>query len=80
MTEQLTFEQALSSLEKAVARLEVGDLTLDEALQCFTAGVEGATRCRALLQEVETRVELLLRESNGNFTVEPFASPGEDLD
>ncbi|MDT8440533.1 MAG: exodeoxyribonuclease VII small subunit [Desulfuromonadales bacterium] len=76
----MTFEQALAALEQAVSRLEAGELTLDEALECFADGVDGAARCRALLQTVETRVEQLLRQADGQVTVEPFATPGDDLD
>ncbi len=38
MSEDTTFEQALKSLEEAVAKLEKGQMPLDEALDCFEVG------------------------------------------
>mgnify|MGYP001309687616 CR=1 FL=1 len=72
-TEQPTFEQAMHALEEAVAKLEKGDLPLDQALDCFTVGVEGASRCRELLKDVETRIEQLLERADGSQELKPFA-------
>lgn len=80
MAKQPTFEQSLKTLEEAVARLEKGQLPLDEALACFETGVKGASRCRELLRDVETRVELLLGDAAGNLRTEPFAVEDEDDD
>lgn len=72
MAKQPTFEQSLKVLEEAVARLEKGQLPLDEALACFEHGVKSAGRCRELLRDVEARVELLLKDSAGTLRVEPL--------
>jgi exodeoxyribonuclease VII small subunit len=73
MAKQPTFEQALKALEEAVARLEKGQLPLDEALACFESGVRSAARCRELLREVETRVEVLMQDAAGHLKVADFA-------
>lgn len=78
MAKQSTFEESLKALEEAVARLEKGQIPLDEALACFESGVQSAGRCRELLREVETRVEVLLRDAAGKLQVEPFAADDED--
>ena len=75
MPEEMTFEQALKSLEEAVAQLEKGQMPLDESLDCFEAGVQSANLCRKKLQAVESRVETLMKNADGSFTTEPF---GED--
>ena len=72
MPEKTTFEQALKNLEKAVARLEKGQIPLDEALDSFEAGVQSANLCRKKLQAVEARIETLTKNSDGSFTTEPF--------
>jgi exodeoxyribonuclease VII small subunit len=72
MSEKESFEAALKKLEEAVARLECGDLSLEEALECFEQGVKCAARCRESLKVVETRVELLLKGRNGELKVENF--------
>ena len=74
MAKQPTFEQALKTLEDAVSRLERGQLPLDEALVCFEQGVGSAARCRELLREVETKVEVLIRDAGGALRTEPFAT------
>jgi len=74
MAKQPTFEQALKNLEDAVARLERGQLPLDEALACFENGVKSAGRCRELLRDVESRVEVLLQDGAGNLEAVPFAT------
>ena len=78
MAKAETFEQALKTLEEAVARLEKGQLPLDEALACFESGVKSAGRCRELLRAVETRVEVLLRDADGTLRVEPLAAAGDE--
>lgn len=77
MSEELTFEQALNSLEEVVSRLEKGQMPLNEALDCFEVGVQSANLCRKKLQAVEARVETLLKKADGSFTSEPFALADE---
>jgi exodeoxyribonuclease VII small subunit len=72
MPQETTFEEALQKLEEAVARLEKGQIPLDEALDSFEAGVQSANLCRKKLQAVEARIEILTKNSDGSFTTEPF--------
>lgn len=72
MAEQESFEASLQELERVVDRLEGGELSLEEALQCFEQGVKSAARCRETLKAVEMRVELLLKDRSGALTVENF--------
>lgn len=67
-----SFEVSLHSLEEVVERLESGDLTLEESLECFEQGVKSAARCRKLLRDVELKVELLLKDRDGGLVVEEF--------
>ncbi len=79
MPEEMTFEQALKSLEEAVAQLEKGQMPLDESLDCFEAGVQSANLCRKKLEAVESRIETLMKNSDGSFTTEPFGEvDGQD--
>ena len=66
------FEQALAELEALVARLERGDLPLDEALKTFERGVELTRHCQDSLKAAQQRVEILLKR-NGRPEVEPFS-------
>jgi exodeoxyribonuclease VII small subunit len=66
------FEQALAELEALVARLERGDLPLDEALKTFERGVELTRHCQGALKSAQQRVEILLKR-NGQTEPEPFS-------
>jgi exodeoxyribonuclease VII small subunit len=60
------FEHSLGELESIVARLERGELSLEESLQQFERGV-GLTRiCQSALQQAEQKIEVLMRQANGN--------------
>jgi len=72
MPKEMTFEKALKNLEEAVARLEQGQMPLDEALDCFEAGVKSATLCRKKLQAVEARIQVLTKDADGAGVVVPF--------
>jgi len=67
------FEQALAELEALVARLERGDLPLDEALKTFERGVELTRHCQGSLKSAQQRVEILLKR-NGQSEPEPFST------
>ncbi|MBK8988578.1 MAG: exodeoxyribonuclease VII small subunit [Chloroflexi bacterium] len=55
----LTFEEALKELEVIVARLEAGELTLDESLALFERGQKLAELCNKQLNQATLRVEQL---------------------
>jgi exodeoxyribonuclease VII small subunit len=57
--DDLTFESALRELEETVARLEGGDLTLDESLALFEKGQLLADFCNRQLDQAALRVEQL---------------------
>jgi len=65
------FEQALAELEALVARLERGDMPLDDALKTFERGVELTRQCQGSLKAAQQRVEILLKR-NGQTESEPF--------
>ncbi|HMB59301.1 MAG TPA: exodeoxyribonuclease VII small subunit [Xanthomonadales bacterium] len=53
------FEKSLTELEGLVSRLESGELSLDQSLECFKRGVELTRHCQAVLDEAQQMVELL---------------------
>ncbi len=75
----LDFEQALAELEGLVARLERGDLPLDEALKVFERGVALTRHCQTSLQAAQQKVEILLKR-NGQPQIEPFEQSADDAD
>ena len=63
---QPTFESSLTALEKIVRRLEQGDLSLEESLKLFEDGVKLSRECQERLNQAERRIEVLLRDGEGN--------------
>ena len=66
------FEKALADLENIVQRLDENDLSLDEALSLFEEGIKLSRFCSQKLDSVENKVEILLRNDEGNLKKEPF--------
>lgn len=61
-----TFETSLMDLEKIVRELEQGDLSLEESLKLFEDGVKLSRECQERLNQAERRIEVLLKDENGN--------------
>ena len=62
---RVRFEDALRDLEETVQRLESGELSLEDALAAFERGVGLVRVLNEKLAEVEQRVEVLMRDSQG---------------
>jgi exodeoxyribonuclease VII small subunit len=56
---QPSFEQALAELEKIVARMEGGDLSLEQALAAHKRGLELARFCQQRLESAQQQVKVL---------------------
>jgi exodeoxyribonuclease VII small subunit len=54
------FEQSLDELEKLVASMEQGEMSLDDSLKAFERGIALFRQCQGALSEAEQRVSLLL--------------------
>lgn len=52
----LSYEEAFAQLEAILARLEGGDLPLEESLQLYEQGAALAQLCTTLLDNAELRV------------------------
>ena len=68
------FEDALEKLEKIVSKLEEGDISLEESLKLFEEGIKWSRFCSQKLEEAERKVEILLRDKEGDRKAEPFES------
>ncbi len=72
-----TFEDALKRLEEVLEALEHGNLNLEDSVKAFEEGVELVRFCHGKLDEVERRVELLLKDEAGRFFTRPFPEEEE---
>jgi len=71
--ETLAFEKSLKELEALVAKMEQGNLSLEESLQHFERGIQLTRACQQALKEAEQKVEILLKKS-GQDDIVPFTS------
>lgn len=55
-----SFETLFRELQATVAKLEAGDLSLDESLALFQRGMELAKKCGAILDAAELRIKELV--------------------
>jgi exodeoxyribonuclease VII small subunit len=66
------FEAALARLEEIVEELEKGDIPLEKSLKLFEEGVKLSRICNTRLQDAERKVEILIKDREGNVRAEPF--------
>ncbi len=57
--QELSFEKALAELEKLVAQLEGGSLSLEQALASHQRGLELARTCQQRLDAAQRQVKVL---------------------
>jgi exodeoxyribonuclease VII small subunit len=62
---QVAFEEALKSLESVVAKLEAGDVPLEESIRLFEEGMSLSGICQKRLDEADRKIEILLRRPEG---------------
>ena len=56
---ELSFEHAFGELETIVAKLEAGELALEESVIMFERGRKLSNRCQTILDPAELRVNQL---------------------
>ena len=59
------FESALEELEEVVEQLESGELSLEDSLTAFEKGVGLVRFCNQKLNEVEKKIEMLVKDKEG---------------
>jgi exodeoxyribonuclease VII small subunit len=73
---QKTFEESLDELESIVKKLEDGDMPLEESLELFEKGINLSRDCRERLTRAERRIEVLMKDANGEIRTEPVETGG----
>ncbi len=61
------FEELYERLQAVTARLESGELSLDESLALYDEGMRLAVRCQQLLGEAEQQIEVLRQAFDSGF-------------
>lgn len=68
---EISFEKSLGRLEKIVEEMEGGDLSLDKMMSHFEEGNQLVKLCGDKLNEVEKKIEVLVKKGEET-TTEPF--------
>ncbi|KAB8330084.1 exodeoxyribonuclease VII small subunit [Scytonema tolypothrichoides VB-61278] len=69
MNQGWNYETKVAEVEKIIARIEAGDLELEEVFEQFAAAVEYLRQCDSFLQERQGMVDLLIE------TLKPHSTP-----
>ena len=69
----MSFEDALRALEQVVARLEGGEVPLDESISLYERGEELRKHCQARLDAAQARIEKIVAGPDGKAAgTQPF--------
>jgi exodeoxyribonuclease VII small subunit len=72
------FEAALAELEAIVARLEQGEIPLEESLRQFERGVVLTRICQKALAQAEHKIRVLSKGADGEVGEQDFEAPDAD--
>jgi exodeoxyribonuclease VII small subunit len=68
----MKIEQALAKLEEITAKLERGELPLDEAIRLFEEGLALAATTKQQLDAARLRIDQVIEQAKETLSVEPF--------
>jgi exodeoxyribonuclease VII small subunit len=70
---EMSFEDALKALEQVVARLESGEVPLDESIALYERGEDLRKHCQARLDAAQARIEKIVAGPDGKAAgTQPF--------
>lgn len=70
--EKLSFEEALTELEKIVRQLEGGASDLKTSIDSYERGIALKKYCESRLKEAQGRIEKITVSEGGKAAAEPF--------
>ena len=70
----LSFEDALTELEKLVKQLEGGKAMLDDAIKAYERGALLKKHCEMKLREAQAKIEQITVNADGVVSTTPFNS------
>ena len=65
---KMKFADALEQLEKIVAEIEGGKVSLEESIEKYAQGIELIKQCQAILDTAEKKIKLLTEGEDGKAT------------
>jgi exodeoxyribonuclease VII small subunit len=76
----MKFEEYLNRLEEIVKNLEEGEISLEESLPLFEEGMKLLGKLKDYLAEAETKIEKLIKDSEGKFKTHEYRELSEELE
>lgn len=80
LPKNLSFEKALERLQEIVAELEDPEKGLEASLELFEEGVALSRFCRSRIDEIQKRVDVVLKETPEGLATGPLDEELEDED
>ena len=80
LPKNLSFEKALERLQEIVAELEDPEKGLEASLELFEEGVALSRFCRSRIDEIQKRVDVVLKETPEGLATGPLDEELEDDD
>ena len=77
LPKNLTFEKALARLQEIVEELEDPEKGLETPLALFEEGVGLSRFCRGKIDEIQSRVEVVLKETPEGFATKELEAEGD---
>ncbi|NVJ98298.1 MAG: exodeoxyribonuclease VII small subunit [Alphaproteobacteria bacterium] len=62
---ELSFEEAMASLEQIVAKLESGNASLEQSINLYTRGTQLKAHCESKLKDAQAKIEKITLDDNG---------------
>jgi len=72
MVKKQSFEASLKELEDVVKEMESGNLSLEEAVKKYEAGIKQTRFCNDFLNNIERKIIMLTKDNEGNRKEEIF--------
>ena len=67
--EKMEFEESVAELEKITSVLGEGNLSLREASDLYTRGIQLRNHCKKILEEIELKLSQILPNDDGYVSV-----------
>jgi exodeoxyribonuclease VII small subunit len=68
----MTFEEAINRIEEIISKLDAGETPLEESLKLFEEGMNLIKFCQKKLDEVEQKIEMLVKNERDEFETRLF--------
>ncbi len=72
MVKKQSFEASLKELEEIVKEMESGNLSLEEAVKKYEAGIKQSKYCNDYLNTTERKIIMLAKDNQGNLKKKIF--------